>query len=124
MRNYISTPNIGIKRKLKEHFTIYNLDEYKTSILHYKTENECENMYYNDKNGISRKLHSVLTFQMENKRIGCINRDNNSVNNMIKIVKYYLENKDRPEKYKRDYKIAKKDINHKTENSVLSSNNI
>ena len=35
---YISTPNISLKRKLKEHFTIYNLDEFRTSCLNYKTE--------------------------------------------------------------------------------------
>ena len=40
---------------------------------------------------------------MENKRKGCINRDKNAVNNMIKIVKYYLENKKRPTKYCRSF---------------------
>jgi hypothetical protein len=39
---------------------------------------------------------------MENGQIGCINRDKNAVNNMIKIVKYYLENKKRPTKYCRE----------------------
>ena len=28
MKNMISTPNIGLKRKLGEHFTIYSIDEY------------------------------------------------------------------------------------------------
>jgi hypothetical protein len=42
---------------------------------------------------------------MENKRKGCMNRDMNAVNNMIKLVKYFLVNKDRPEKYKRSYKF-------------------
>ena len=36
---------------------------------------------------------------MENGQIGRINHDKNAVNNMIKIVKYYLENKKRPIKY-------------------------
>jgi hypothetical protein len=36
---------------------------------------------------------------MENKQIGCINRDKNAVNNMEKIVNYYLIYKKRPEKY-------------------------
>jgi hypothetical protein len=39
---------------------------------------------------------------MENGQIGCINRDKNAVNNMIKIVKYYLEYKKRPTKYCRE----------------------
>ena len=32
---------------------------------------------------------------MENKQIGCINRDENAVNNMIKIVNHYLNKKER-----------------------------
>ena len=38
MRNFISTPNLGIKRKLQERFEVYNIDEFRTSCLHYKTE--------------------------------------------------------------------------------------
>ena len=42
---------------------------------------------------------------MENKRMGCINRDYNAVNNYKKITEYYLDHKDRPEKYKKSYKF-------------------
>ena len=49
-----------------------------------------------------RKLHSVLTFKMENKQSGCINRDENAVNNMIKIVQYFLVYKSRPLNYCRN----------------------
>jgi hypothetical protein len=35
--------------------------------------------------------------------MGCINRDNNAVNNMVKIVNSYLYDKTRPEKYRREY---------------------
>jgi len=101
----ISVPNKGLKRKLSEHFTIYMIDEFRTSCLHYKTENRCENMYVNDKKGVLRKLHSVLTFKAENNRLGCINRDENATNNMIKIVKSYLKDKTRPLRYTRDYEI-------------------
>lgn len=101
----ISVPNKGLKRKLSEHFTIYMIDEFRTSCLHYKTENRCENMYVNDKKGVSRKLHSVLTFKAENNRLGCINRDENATNNMIKIVKSYLKDKTRPLRYTRGYEI-------------------
>jgi uncharacterized protein YcgL (UPF0745 family) len=120
MKNHISTPNLGLKRKLAEHFTVYNLDEFRTSKLNYKTEEICENLYLPDKNNNIRKLHSVLTYQTESKRSGCINRDNNSVNNMIKLVDYYLLNKDRPEKFKRSYKLddKKKDTNP----NLLASN--
>ena len=47
------------------------------------------------------KIHSILTYQTESKRLGCINRDENSVNNMIKLVNYYFKYKDRPEIFKR-----------------------
>ena len=42
---------------------------------------------------------------MENKRIGCVNRDKNSCYNMKKIFDSYLLTGDRPEKYCRDYKF-------------------
>ena len=105
---YISTPNLGLKRKLSEYLTIYNLDEFRTSCLNYKTEERCVNMYLPDKKGIERKIHSILTYQTESKRMGCINRDENAVNNMIKIVNTYLLNKIRPEKFRRDYKFPEK----------------
>ena len=103
---YISTPNLGLKRKLNEYLTIYNIDEFRTSCLNYKTEERCENMYLPDKKGVERKIHSILRYQTESKRMGCINRDENAVNNMIKIVNMYLMNKTRPEKYRRDYKFS------------------
>ena len=95
----ISTPNIRLKRLIGQQIKTYNLDEYNTSKLNYKTETLCENLYLPDKKGVIRKIHSVLTYQMENKQIGCINRDKNAVNNMEKIVNYYLIYKKRPEKY-------------------------
>ena len=91
--------------KLNEYLTIYNLDEFRTSCLNYKTEERCENMYLPDKTGVERKIHSILRYQTESKRMGCINRDENAVNNMIKIVNTYLMNKTRPEKFRRDYKF-------------------
>ena len=63
--NFISTPKLGIKRKLKEKFNVFNIDEYRTSCLHYKTEEKGDNLYIRDKINKKRKLHSVLTFQME-----------------------------------------------------------
>ena len=65
-------------------------------------------MYLPDKNGTKRKIHSILTYQTESKRMGCINRDENAVNNMIKIANTYLLNKTRPEKFRRYYKFPEK----------------
>jgi hypothetical protein len=120
MKNYISTPNVGLKRKLGEYFIIYSIDEFRTSLLNYKTEEVSENIYLPDKKGEMRKIHSILTYQMENKRLGCINRDKNSVKNMCKLTKYYLEHKSRPERYKRGYDLGKNKI--KATNPVEVSN--
>jgi hypothetical protein len=98
----MSTPNLKLKRKLAEYFTVYNLDEFRTSCLNYKTEERCDNLVLPDKKGKEREIHSILTYQMENKRMGCINRDLNSVNNMVKIVKYYLKNGKRPYRFTRN----------------------
>jgi len=124
MRNFISTPNLGLKRKLLEYYPIYNLDEFRTSCINYKTETETENIYLPDKKGKPRKIHSILTYQMENRRLGCINRDENSVNNMIKLVEHYLKYKDRPKIFKRETKIQQKETtpNKKVSNVSMPIN--
>lgn len=101
MKNFISTPNICLKRKLKDKFRVYNIDEFRTSCLNYKTEEPCNNLYLPDKNNKKRKIHAILTYQMENKRYGCINRDKNGCKNMQKIFEHYMKYNERPEKYRR-----------------------
>jgi hypothetical protein len=100
MRNIISTPNLGLKRKLREYFKVYNIDEFRTSYLHHQTLNKNENIYLQDKLKNLRKIHSILTCNMENNRKGCINRDNNAV-----------KNKERQDVFKRSYKLPIKDAN-------------
>jgi hypothetical protein len=108
MRNFISTPNLTLKRKLQETFNVYNIDEFRTSCLSHKTEEPCENLYLKfkkDPKQKERKIHSILTYKMENNRKGCINRDKNGCKNIQKIFKSYMETGERPEKYRREYKI-------------------
>jgi hypothetical protein len=108
MRNFISTPNLTLKRKLKERFKVYNIDEFRTSCLCYKTEELCENLYLKfekDSKQKERKIHSILTYQMENKRKGCINRDKNGCKNIQKIFNNYMETGERPVRYRRDYTL-------------------
>jgi hypothetical protein len=90
-KHFPSTPGLGLKRLLSTRFEVYEIDEYRTSCLHYQTEERCSNLVIVDKNGQNRKLHAVLTYQMENKRLGCINRDQNAVLNMEKIYNHYQE---------------------------------
>ena len=104
LRNFISTPGIGLKRKLSEKFKVYMIDEFRTSCLHYKTEDKCENMYVKYRNVESskkQKLHAVLTYKMENKRMGCVNRDKNGCKNIQKVFESIMETGERPEKYRR-----------------------
>ena len=108
---HISTPNVGMKKMLSKRFKVYLIDEYNTSKLHYKTEEETENLTINmkyKKDGAEyeykKKIHSILTCKMSNKSRGCINRDYNACLNMCKIVKSLIENKKRPEKYCRSNK--------------------
>ena len=68
-------------------------------------------MYLPDKRGVIRKMYSILTYEMENKRKGCINRDNNAVMNMITITKQFIEHKTRPEKFMRGKMKPIKDDN-------------
>ena len=108
MRNFISTPNLTLKRKLQETFKVYNIDEFRTSCLSYKTEEVCENLYLKfkkDPKQKDRKIHSILTYQMENNRKGCINRDRNGCKNIQKVFNSYMETGERPEKYRREYKL-------------------
>jgi hypothetical protein len=106
--NFISTPNLGLKRKLAKQLTVYSIDEFRTSCLSYVTQEKCTNLYLPDKRGVVRKKHSILTYQMENKRMGCINRDNNASNNMVYLVQYFLKFRDRPENFKRSCKLPTK----------------
>ena len=107
MRIFISTPNLGIKRKLNERFDMFNIDEYRTSCLHNKTEEKCDKLYLADKTNKLRKLHSVLTFQMENNGKGCINRDYNGCLNMKKIFNSFMKDGTRPQRYSRGYDLIK-----------------
>ena len=107
MKNFISTPNLSLKRKLQERFKVYDIDEYRTSCLNYRTEELCKNLYLPDKKNKERKMHSILTYKMENKRNGCINRDKNGCKNIQKVFNHYIEYDERPERYRRGVDLQK-----------------
>lgn len=172
MKNFISTPMIGLKRAIAKEIEVFNLDEYNTSKINCITGEEndnlrlwiekkkktnrkiikCKGHKHKQKSEIKKKIalekeaqndltkdnltknedetvipireygyykiHSILTYKMENGRLGCINRDKNSVNNMKKIVDYWFKNKDRPEKYKRSTNNANTEKTTKDRNPV------
>ena len=66
--------------------------EFRTSCINcYTHKRENTKLKYKGKDNKTRSLHSVLTYKMENNRLGCINRDNNAVKNMKSIYDYYIE---------------------------------
>jgi len=98
---------------------VFNIDEYRTSCLHNKTEEKFDNLYLSDKRNKLRKLHSVLTFKMENNGSGCINRDYNGCLNMKQIFNSFMTNGTRPQRYSRGYDLIKN-----TNTSLEGSNDI
>lgn len=107
MRNFISTPNSTLRGKVRKRFATLEFDEFRTSCLSSRTHERCENLEVLDKTGKSRELHSVLTYQMENKRKGCINRNRNAVENMRYITIYQLLYGERPIEFRRENKSDK-----------------
>jgi hypothetical protein len=102
---YISTPNTHMKKLLKRHFNVYLINEYNTSKLYFrntKIESDNLNVRINNHN---KKIHSVLTFKM-GKNMDCINRDYNSTQNMLSILKNLIENKCRPDIFTRKKSIT------------------
>ena len=116
---YISTPNKSIKRKLKERFPVYLIDEFRTSVLNHLTEERQENLYLKDLTGRKRKIHSVLMYKTESGRLGCINRDRNAVLNIKKLVNHYMETGKRIENYSRE-KVSKRKVSKKKKVSKKS----
>jgi hypothetical protein len=89
-------------------------EDFKTSAVEYyltadtTQEEVCENLYLRfakDPKQKERKIHSILTYQMENNRKGCINRDKNGCKNIQKVFNSYIQTGERPERYRREYKL-------------------
>jgi hypothetical protein len=47
---------------------MYNKDEFMASCLSYKTKDYCKNMYLPNKKDEYRKIHSILTYQIEKQQ--------------------------------------------------------
>lgn len=105
MANFISTPNISLKRKLRERFKVYNIDEFRSSCLSYKTHEKVGNLSLPGKNNKYYEKHSILTFKMENNRLGCLDRDKNGCQNIKMLFNSYMTLGTIPEVFKRSFKM-------------------
>ena len=110
MKHIISTPMSGLKKTLSKNFPIIHIDEFRTSCLDWRTEERNENAYVKTEEGSTKKLHSVLVSKIQNiNNTECKsfqNRDLNSVKNMRKITQSYIENGERPLRYRRGQKLS------------------
>lgn len=117
---FMSTPNNYLKKKLKECFNVYEINEYNTSKIHNLHHVKCEKLKHKcineDGSNVTKKVHSILTFKKvvdsinfpkgitytnsnkNTKQIfsGNIGRDLNAVLNMKNILSNLLKNKTRP----------------------------
>jgi len=56
-------------------------------------------------------MHPILIYQMENGRLGCINRDRNGALNIMKVSELILRKGKRPEEYeKKNHTNLPKDL--------------
>lgn len=97
----ISVPNDRMLKLLSKKFKVYLINEFNTSKINCKTKEINTNLKCKVVDGTTtkiREIHRVLTYKM-GKRMGCINRDRNSVINMMNIVEYLLKHKERPKEF-------------------------
>ena len=111
MRGIISTPMIGLKRRLAKDFPIISMDEYRTSCLDWKTGLPNQNARITVNNR-TRHLHHVLVSKILDvgkgrPRYSFINRDRNSVLNIKKLTKHFLATGTRLRNYDRKVKFPK-----------------
>jgi hypothetical protein len=110
MRGVISTPCIGLKRRLAEDFKIFNIDEFRTSCLDNMTLKENKNAIIKNKQGNKKELHSVLVSNILGNTVGkplkrFQNRNRNSSLNMRNIIENYKNKGERKLEFSRSYKL-------------------
>ena len=107
IRGHRRGPVVGLKHELKRWCTLKLVDEYHTSKMCCRCDNETEKVSYD-----KIKVNSVLRCTNNECRI-VIDRDVNGCKNIFKIFKCALEGKPRPEAYCRP-KIRPKEKPRKT----------
>ena len=96
MKHVISTPMIGLKRRLHQAFDIINIDEFRTSCLDWRTEAYNKEATVVTKKGRTKKLHSVLVSSIPQdnnpaeRKLSFQNRDRNSVLNIRKLSRHFF----------------------------------
>jgi hypothetical protein len=104
----ISTPNLGLKRKLAEHFDVYLIDEYRTSKIHNVHDVECNNLIVECKQTeISRQTAGLIDGKRTKKKHHRKNRG----------VKEKEAEKNRKSKFPRTVNRPEKKVDQKNQHS-------
>ena len=80
------------------------MDEFRTTILYCRTNEECKNLYVKTSEGKYIKKHLVLMCETENGSKECINRNLNAGRNMYRILDSLMNTKKRPINFTREIK--------------------
>jgi hypothetical protein len=117
MKHIISTPMIGLKRRLHKAFDIINIDEFRTSCLDWRTEARNEKVKVVTKSKKTKSLNAVLVSTLPSHPSGAHtglkrsfqNRDRNSVLNIRKVARHFFAHRNdtlgqRPYNYRRSTK--------------------
>jgi len=105
----MNVTNKWLIKVLKDNFKFLMIDEFRTSKLYWKTNLPAQKIYKTkivDGKEKRFKLHAVLSYKTT-KGTRYINRDNNSVNNMLKIVKNIINFGVRPKEFVRKLEKTK-----------------
>ena len=126
-----SIPNKKYEKVLKRNFITLKINEFRTSIIHNKTEKKCENLIKKydkenktiksiylleglkeknkdkyDKVKKDKKIHKILVCKTNEKLNEYVNRDINSVKNMKNIVFSYINTNYKPKTFVMGTKIC------------------
>jgi hypothetical protein len=98
MKGKPPTPNIGLRRKLRGHIPIIDVDEFRTSKVCNVCKNEVKNACINDKS--IWRLVKCETCCSPNKQV-FMNRDVNAAKNILAITHALINGDPRPNAYRR-----------------------
>lgn len=101
MKGCIPCPGKGLKRKMSHHFSLYEVDEYCTSIIHNNQFKKMGNLHVR-RGHHTHKVHKILTLQEDPARCIYINRDYNASINILNIGFHYLNYQTRPLVFRRN----------------------
>ena len=97
MKNFVSTPRIGLKRKLKKHFNLYDLNEFNTSKMNCYTEKITKNLKLkllnkNYEKDLKKQNEQIEMNKNDKKTIKFKQVEKNPVRKLHSVLTYKMKN--------------------------------